>query len=58
MKNNRNNVRYSMSKKMFDAIAKDRKGEDRKKNPFVYVMEVINQEFGIKGEVKSIAIHG
>lgn len=53
-----NKMRYSMSKKMFDTILRGRTGEDKKKHPFVYVLEVVNREFGIKGEVKSIAIHG
>ena len=43
---------------MFDTIVKGRTGEDKKKHPFVYVLEVVNREFGLKGEVKSIAIHG
>ena len=54
----KNGARYSMSKKMFDAIVKDRKGEDKKKNPFAYVLEVINHEFGLKNEVTSISING
>ena len=43
------NFEYQMDKKMFDSIVKSRKGEDKKINPFKYVVDYINESYGIKG---------
>lgn len=58
MKNkNTNAVEYKMSKKMFDALVKTRATEeDKKMNPYSYVMRVINETFGIKGTVTHIIV--
>lgn len=49
-------VEYRMPKKMFNAFVKARTGEDKKMNPYTYMMQVINTEFGILGEVKRIVL--
>lgn len=50
-------IEYRMSKKMFDILVKTRNNsEDRKMNPYAYVMKVINNEFGLKGQVKKLHI--
>ena len=50
------NFEYQMDKKMFDTIVKARKGEDKKKNPFKYVVDYINQSFGIKGNCSKVIL--
>lgn len=51
-----NELDYVMSKKMFDIIAATRSGEDKKKNPYSYVISVVNEQFGIKGTVTHVSI--
>lgn len=55
MKNN--NIEYKMSKKMFDAFLAARTAEEKKENPYTYVMRVLNQDFGLKGTVKHVLIY-
>lgn len=47
---------YQMSKSMFDAYVKNRKGKDKSKNPYKYVTEIINTEYGIIGKVEKISL--
>ena len=47
---------YQMSKNMFDAYAKNRKGKDKNKSPYKYVMEIVNAEYGIIGKVEKISV--
>lgn len=50
-------IEYRMSKKMFDMLLKTRSNtEDKKMNPYAYVMKVINENFGLKGQVKKLHI--
>jgi len=49
-------IEYRMSKKMFDALLKDRSEEEKKNNPYAFILKVINQQFGIKGTVTHISI--
>lgn len=51
-------IEYRMPKKMFDLMVKTRSGADKKMNPYAYVMKVINNDFGLKGEVKKLHIEG
>lgn len=55
MKNN--DIEYQMTKQMFDALLKTRSEEEKKLNPYAFVMQVINREFGIKGTVTHISIY-
>lgn len=43
------NFEYKMSKEMANAYLKDRKGTDKNKHPQDYLCQVVNNEFGIKG---------
>lgn len=46
-----------MPKLMFDSILKTRKGEDeKKKNPYAFVCEIVNAEFGLMREVNHITV--
>lgn len=43
------NFEYKMTKEMANAYLKDRKGTDKNKHPQDYLCQVVNNEFGIKG---------
>ena len=43
------NIEYKMTQEMADAYLKARKGEAKKQHPQEYLCEVINTEFGVKG---------
>ncbi len=49
-------IEYQMTKKMFDALLADRTDVEKKTNPYQYVMGIINEQFGLKGQVKHISI--
>lgn len=55
MKNDRA-IEYKMTSKMFHAMLDDRTEDEKKMNPYVYVMSVINEQFGLRGSVKRILI--
>ena len=50
-------VEYQMTKRMFDSLLNTRTELEKKLNPYVFVMNVINNEFGVKGEVTHISIY-
>lgn len=50
-------LEYQMAKKMFNAILDKRNDLEKKQNPYNYVIDVINKEFGLRGEVKKIFIY-
>lgn len=47
---------YQINKKQFDTIIKTRSGKDLKKNPYTYVMEVINRENKLLHPVTRITV--
>lgn len=49
-------VEYRMPRKMFNALVKTRNGEDKKMNPYTYVIKMVNEDFGILGEVNRIVL--
>lgn len=51
-----NEIGYKMTQRMFDSLLEERTEEEKKKNPYVYVMQVINEQFGLKGKVTHIHI--
>lgn len=54
---NEKSIDYRMTKKMFDSILATRSTESEKKqNPYDYVMQVLNEGYGIRGTVKHISI--
>lgn len=50
-------LEYQMTKQMFNELLKTRREEEKKLNPYVFVMKVINETFGIKGEVTHVSIY-
>ena len=42
-------IEYKMPKEMAEMYLKTAKGEFAKKHPKVYLIQVVNEEFGIKG---------
>lgn len=42
-------IEYKMTKELADAYIKQRKGEDKKKQHQEYLCEIVNTQFGIKG---------
>lgn len=55
MKNDRP-IEYQITKKAFDSILETRAEAEKKLNPYQYVMDVINTEYGLRGTVTHIAI--
>ena len=49
-------IEYQMEKEMFNAIIRDRKGADKKINPHKYVIDMINNEYGLLGTVSKIIL--
>lgn len=49
-------IEYQMTKQMFDAFLADRTESEKKANPYQYVMDVINRQFGLIGQVKRLFI--
>lgn len=56
MKNNRP-IEYQMTKKMFNSILNLRTEDEKSQNPYDFVMGFINEQFGLRGEVKHISIY-
>lgn len=54
--NNNNALEYQMTKATFNAILSTRNEEEKKHNPYEYVMKVINDSYGLRGTVKHIFI--
>lgn len=51
-----NEIGYKMTQRMFDALLEERTDEEKKKNPYAYVIKIINDQFGLKGQVTHIHI--
>lgn len=49
-------IEYQMTQKMFDALLEQRTEAEKKENPYSYVMDIINREYGLRGTVKHILI--
>lgn len=57
MSNNMQPIEYKMTKKMFNAILKTRRNnEEAKLNPHNYVMNVVNNNFGLRGHVTHLIV--
>ncbi len=50
------NIGYQMTRKMFKSILDTRTAMEKKLNPYVFVMNVLNEQYGLKGTVKQITI--
>lgn len=49
-------IDYQITKKQFDNILSTRKDSEAKKNPYQYVMDIINENYGLRGTVTHLAI--
>lgn len=49
-------IEYQMTKRMFNSIL-DGKGEEIKNNPYAYVLNIVNEQFGLRGKVERILIY-
>ena len=49
-------IDYQITKKQFDNILSTRKDSEAKKNPYQYVMDIINENYGLRGTVAHLAI--
>lgn len=45
---------YKMSKEMANNLLKERKGEEKKKNPQAYLCDYVNAYFGLRCEVTRV----
>jgi len=50
-------IEYQMTKKMFDSLLKTRSESEKSMNPYAFVMKVINEQFGIKGQVTHVTFY-
>jgi len=50
------NIEYKMSKAMFQAFLRDRPEDKKRGNPYTYMIDVINEQFGLKGKVTRVII--
>lgn len=50
-------IEYKMSKTMFQEMLKQRSEMEKKQNPYAYVMQVINESFGLKGKVTHLIVN-
>lgn len=55
MKNNRA-IEYQLTKRAFDSMLEMRNDEEKKQNPYQYVMSIINKEYGLRGTVTGLSI--
>ena len=53
---NRGSFEYKMTKDMANGYLKARKGDDKKKHPQAYLCEIVNTEFGVKGNCTRVLI--
>ena len=56
MANNPKNIEYQITKKMYNALLGTRHEADMTENPYTFVINLINNEFGLRGTVKRIHI--
>jgi hypothetical protein len=56
MKNSQG-LEYRMSKKMFNELLSSRTEEEKKQNPYAYVTQIINEQFGLKGTVNKVSFY-
>lgn len=50
-------LEYQMSHRMFKTILSKRREVEKKMDPYKYVMNVVNNEFGLKGTVNKIFVY-
>lgn len=53
---NTTGLEYQLSKEMFEKILSTRNETEKKMNPNAYVMGYINDQFGLRGTVKSLFV--
>ncbi len=56
MLKNERPIEYQMTKRMFNSLL-DGKGEEIKGNPYTYVLNIVNEQFGLRGKVERILIY-
>lgn len=56
MVKNNHPLGYRMTRKMFNSILENRTDEDKKANPYVFVMNYLNEQNGLRGTVRNISI--
>lgn len=56
MLKNEKPIEYKMTSKMFNAMLEHRTEAEKKMNPYTYITNVVNEEFGLKGTVKKILV--
>lgn len=49
-------ISYKIPRKAYNALLKERKGEEKKMNPQEYVMQVINNDYGLFGKVTHLIV--
>lgn len=57
MKKITNNYKYKMSKACFDSIIGTRQGKEKNMNPYVYAVDYINNEYGLKGTCVEVVVY-
>ncbi len=49
-------IGYQMTRKTFDALLSTRTEGEKKLNPLEFVMNVLNEQYGLKGIVKHVTL--
>ena len=49
-------IEYVMPRNMFDAIAAKREGKERNTDPWMFVLNYINDTFGLLGTVTALSV--
>jgi hypothetical protein len=57
MKNIVNNYKYKMSKACFESIINTRQGKEKSMNPYIYAVDYINKEYGLKGTCVEVVVY-
>ena len=51
------NFKYKMTKNCFDNIIATRQGKEKNMNPYIYAVDYINKEFGLKGKCIEVMVY-
>lgn len=49
-------IGYQMTKRMFNSILMLRNEDDKKQNPYQFVMNYLNEQFNLRGTVRHISV--
>lgn len=51
------NYKYKMTRACFASIIATRQGKEKTMNPYVYAVDYINNEYGLKGKCVEVVVY-